>query len=127
MMSNINYKDTLFERSELTPIHGEPTFETLHNLWFEIIAKSKSVYSNIGGGAHVHLGLVLIYAQYALISPTPFVYSTHPGLIIIPDGTTTHANSNIRIVQIKIVHMFQELMRVEQALVQEKFATVKEM
>ena len=29
MTRNINYRDTLFERSNLTPIRGEPTFETL--------------------------------------------------------------------------------------------------
>ena len=58
--SNINYKDTLFERSNLTPICGKLTFETLHNLRNEIKANAKAVYSNIVGGAHVQLGLVII-------------------------------------------------------------------
>ena len=127
MKRSINYKDTLIKWYNLTPICGKPTFETLHNLWDDIKANAKSVYSNLGGGEHGYLGLVLTSVQYALVSPILFIYPTHPGPIIILDGTTTHANSNIRIVQTKIVHMFQELMRVEQALVQEKFATVKEM
>ena len=55
------------------------------------------MYSNIGGGVHGHLGLVLTNAQYVLISNTPFVYLTHLGLLIIPDGTATHMNSNMRI------------------------------
>ena len=59
MTSNINYKDTLFERSNLTPIRGKPTSETLHKLQNEIKANAKSVYSNLRGGAHGHLGLVL--------------------------------------------------------------------
>ena len=95
MTSSINYKDTPFERANLTPIRGRPTFETLHKLQNKIKANVKVVLSNIGGGAHVHLGLVLIYAQYALISPTPFVYPNHLGSIFISDGTTAHMNSNI--------------------------------
>ena len=97
MTININYKDTLLKQDNLTPIRGKPTFETLHNIRNEIKANAKSVYSNIGGGAHGHLGLVLTDAQYALISPTPFVYTNQPGPIVIPDGTTAHANSNMKI------------------------------
>ena len=57
----------------------------------------KAVYFNIGGVAHGNISLLLIDAQYELISPTPFVYSTHLGPIIIPDGTTAHTNSNLQI------------------------------
>ena len=52
MASNINYKDTLFERANLTPICGELTFETLRKLRNEIKANTKSAYPNLGGGAH---------------------------------------------------------------------------
>ena len=95
MSSNINYKDNLFDRSNLTPIRGEPTFETLHKLRNEIKANAKSVYSNLGVGAHVHLGIVITEAQYELIYPNPFVYPTHLGPLIIPYDTTAHANSNM--------------------------------
>ena len=44
MKRNINYKDTLFERANLTPIYGEPTFKTLHKLRNEIKANAKAVY-----------------------------------------------------------------------------------
>ena len=50
MTISVTYKDALFERSNLTPIDGEPTFETLHKLFNDIKANSKAVYSNIGGG-----------------------------------------------------------------------------
>ena len=79
MARSINYKENLFERANLTPIHGKQTFKTLHKLRNEIKANAKSVYSNIGGGAHVHLGLVLTDAQCALISPTPFSLTDTPG------------------------------------------------
>ena len=95
MMSSINYKYTIFEHENITPVHGEPTFKTLHKLRNKINANAKSIYSNLGGGAHGYLGLVIRGAQYALISNTLFVYSTHPGPLIILDGTTTHVSSNM--------------------------------
>ena len=73
MTSNINYKDTLFERSNLTPIRGEPTFKKLHKLRNEIKTNTNSVNSNLWGGAHVYPGLVLTDTQYTLISPNHFV------------------------------------------------------
>ena len=76
------------------------------------------MYSNIGGGSHGRIGLVLADAQYALISNTPFIYLTHPGLLIILDGTTAHMNSNTRITHTKAAHLFCEVTGVEQALIQ---------
>ena len=44
MTSNINYKDTLLERANLSLISGEPTFEMLHRLRNVIKSNAKSVY-----------------------------------------------------------------------------------
>ena len=33
MASTVNYCDTHFERAHLTPIRGEPTYDTVHKLW----------------------------------------------------------------------------------------------
>ena len=108
--SSINYKDTLFNRDTLTPILVEPTFETLHKLCNEIKTNAKSVYSNLGGGSNSHIVLVLTDAQYAPISPTPFVYPTHPVPFTIPDSTTAHVNSNMQIAHTKKVCLFREVM-----------------
>ena len=97
----------------------------LHKLQNEIKANAKAVYSNLEGGAYVHLGLLLINVQYAQISPTHFMYSTHPGPLIIPDGTTAHANSNMRIAHTKEVRLLHEVKGVEQALVQKIVGTSK--
>ena len=98
MTISINYKDTLFEKANLTPISGKPTFKMLHNLQNEIKANVKAIYSNHGVGSHGHLGLVLTDAQYALILTTPFIYLTCLGTLITPDGTTADAISNMRII-----------------------------
>ena len=47
MTSSINYKDTLFEQANLTPICCKPTLEILHKLRNDINANAKSVYSNL--------------------------------------------------------------------------------
>ena len=60
---------------------------------------------------------MLTNAQYALISPTPFVYLTHLGPITIQDGTTAHANSNMQIAHTDKVRMFREVTGVKQSLV----------
>ena len=126
MSRNINYKDNLFERANLNPIRGEPTFKTIHKLRNEIKSNIKSVWSNLWGWVHGHLGLLLTDAHYALISPTPFAYPTHPGPLIILDGTNAHTNSNMQIVHTEEVRLFLEVTGVEQALVQQIFGTVEE-
>ena len=67
MAISIYYKDTLFEQSNLTPIHGKPILETLHKLQNEIKTNLKSAYSNLRGGSYGHISLVLTDAQYVLI------------------------------------------------------------
>ena len=113
MENSINYRENLFERDNLNPIRGETTFKTIHKPRNEIKANVKSLYSNIGGGSYGHPGLVLTDAQYALILNATFVYPTHPGPIIIPDGTTAHIKPNMRITHTKAVRLFREVMGLE--------------
>ena len=91
----------------------------------KIKADAKSVFSNIGGGAHGHIGLVLADAKYALIFNTPSIYPTHQGPLIILYGTTAYMNSNMIISHTKEVRLFRELTGVEQAFVQHIYTTVK--
>ena len=85
--ATVNYRETYFEYPDLTPLVGEPTFDGLHRMSKELKANAQSVYSHLGGGAHGHLGLLLSPAQYALLSPVPFLRPVHPGPLAIPPGT----------------------------------------
>ena len=96
MISTVNYRDTHFERANLTPIRGKPTYETVHKLWNEIKANARSVYSHLGGGTHGHLGLVLTAAQYADISNTVFTCPSHPVPLAIPLATTSVQRSTLQ-------------------------------
>ena len=98
----------------------------LHKIQNEIKANAKSVYSNLGGGAHEHLGLVLTDVQYVLIENTPFIYPTHLGPLIIIYGKTSLMNSNTQISHTEEVHIFREVTGVEQYPVQQIDATSKE-
>ena len=69
---------------------------------------------------------MLTDVQYALISPTYFVYPTQLGPLIITYGMTVHANSNMRIAHTKEVRLSREVKVLEQALVQQNFGTVEE-
>ena len=69
---------------------------------------------------------MLTDAQYVLISLTTFVYPTHPGLLIIPDGNTAHTNSNMRIAHTEEVRLVCEVTGVEKALVHQIAGTAEE-
>ena len=124
--SSINYRETLFEGANLTTIRGKPTFETLHKLPKQIKDNSESVHSNLGGGAHDHISLVLTYAQYMLMYNTTLVDLDHLGPLIIPDGTIFHNNCSMRITHNKAVCLFREVIGVEQPLIQKIVTTVEE-
>ena len=76
-------------------------------------ANVKSVYYNLGGGAHGRISLVPTNVQHAFISSTPLIYPTLPGTLIITDGTTAHMNSNMQIANTKEVHLFSKVTGVE--------------
>ena len=72
-LATTNYRETHFPHPDLTPIIGQPNYITLNTLYNQIKANATSVYSNLGGGQHGHLGLVLTPTDYARISPVPYV------------------------------------------------------
>jgi len=88
IISNINYRETYFLKPDLSPIIGKPTFESLYQLIVDLQANAQSVHSNLGGGEHGHLGLVMTPTQCAIHSTTLYDRPTHPGNLTIPVGTT---------------------------------------
>ena len=84
---SINYIE-YFDIPVLTKIQGEPTSDSLILIKRELKANASSVYSNLSGGTHGHLFLVISPTQFNLISNAAFVRPLHPGPITIPNGTT---------------------------------------
>ena len=94
--TNIDYVDTYFEYPSLTRIHGEPTYEALKLIKNELKSNAAAVTSDLGGGRHGHLGLVLTPAEYAIVTHVPYVRPVHPGVLVIPPGTTQHETTRLR-------------------------------
>ena len=84
-----NYRTEYFDHVDLTPIIGEPDFESLNRLKNQLKSNAQSVPCSLGGGNHGFLGLVLTQAEYNVVVPGQvFNIPAHPGNLVIPAGTT---------------------------------------
>jgi hypothetical protein len=117
--STVNYRKLFFEYTDLDRIHGEPNPENLLRFQKQLKANARSVYSNLGGGQHGHLFLVLSDTAYALISNTPFTRPTHPGTLAIPAGSTEAQIQGLKDAHQAQLTSFKEVTGVEQALKQQ--------
>ena len=81
--SSINYKEYYFKHLFLTKIHGEPTYETLHQLKNELKANASYVPTTLGGGNNGYLGVILTPAEYHRIAPdNPCTQQPNPGILV---------------------------------------------
>jgi hypothetical protein len=72
----------------LPKIDHEPACEDIQVTTRLLNANAISVPSMVGGGAHGHLGIIMIQVEYAVISSTPWVEPFNTGAIpIIKTGT----------------------------------------
>ena len=72
----------------LTKIHGQPSYQALKLIKDEIKANAAAIYSNLGGAALGHLGLVLTLQEYQHVLAVPYQRHVHPGLLTLPANTT---------------------------------------
>ena len=112
---DVNYTKK-FEVSTLPRIHGEPDYSKLKVLKDLLKANSSRVQSDLGGGAHGHLGLVLTPVEYAAVSATPYVCPPHPGPLVIPQGTTNHALTVLCEQHKKALSLFHQTIDLDNAL-----------
>ena len=125
MTSPVDYS-TFFEFPELTRIHGQPTFDSLTRLSDQLKSNAQSVISDLGGGSHGHLGLVLSPDEYATISPVPYVAPPHPGALQIPVGTAQHVAIRLKEEHRENIRVFRESLDVQQALIKQIVTAVDE-
>ena len=112
----IDYASSYFKYKTPTPIRGEPTHKSLKRLKLELQANASSVETDLGGGNHGYLGLILTDQEYATIPHTaPFVPPTYPAALNIPSDAT-----QIQALQLKDEHqeakrLYLECKNVEKA------------
>ena len=117
-LGSIDYASSYFKYKTRTPIQGAPTNKTLKRLKTELQANVSSVESDLGGGDHGYLGLVLTDAEYAsiILLPPPFVAPNYPGLLIIEPNTTQVAAFTLREQHNQAKRKYYECKNVEKAL-----------
>ncbi len=92
---SVNYRNNFFEITNLTRIHREPTFESLRTLQRELLINAQCIHSDLGGGTHGHLGLVISPREYALRSNAAYHQPAHPSPLVIAPGTTQHMTNTL--------------------------------
>ena len=97
---------------------GIPIYETLHLLYNEIKSNAMVVHSNLGGGQHVYLILVVRPTTYALLANTLFILQLHPGNFIIPIATNLHSQEEIKLQYDVNILVFHEKRGLERVLIQ---------
>ena len=122
----IDYRSIYFAFPNLTAINGEPDADILIKLKNQLKANASSVPSNLGGGNHGHLGLILSPQTYAMVSNLPFVQPAHPGPLAIPVGTTAAMASVLREQHQENVRLFREVTGVEKALKQQILKAIEQ-
>ena len=116
-IGTIDYASSYFKYKTPTPIRGEPTHKSLKRLKLELQANASSVETDLGGGNHGYLGLVLTDQEYAIIPNTqPFIAPQYPQPLVI----TANA-AQIQALQLKEQHeeqkrIYLECKNVEKAL-----------
>ena len=118
-IGTIDYASSYFKYKTPTPIRGELTHKSLKRLKLELQSNASSVETDLGGGNHGYLGLVLTDEEYATIPNTqPFVAPNYPPTLVIPPMST-----QIQAIELKEQHneakrLYLECKNVEKALLQ---------
>jgi hypothetical protein len=85
-----------FPSPVLPKIDNEPTFKDIQVTARLLNANAISIPYMVGGGAHVHLGIIMTQLEYAAISASPWVEPFNPNDIpIIPPGTNAVVASQL--------------------------------
>ena len=126
--NNIDYAAVYFKYSVPTPITGEPTHKSLKRLKTELRANASSVDTDLGGGDHGYLGLVLTDVEYARIMPTPqpFVPLNFPGLLVIHSAHIAMQQVQARETHNEVITLYRECKNLEKALLRHIQTAVEE-
>ena len=117
MVTPVDYKKLYFSHPILSKIHGEPTFSSLKILKQELKANASRVTSDLGGGTHGHLGLVLTPAEDQLVSVDVYTRPLHPGVLTIAADSTNHQANRLTLHHAEGIRIFRETIELEKVLI----------
>ena len=80
-----------FTTPNITKVSGEPTYKTIKDVEKKIITNAASIPSELGGGGHGFLGLVLNPHKYITVTGHVFQPFQNPGALPnFPPNATQH-------------------------------------
>ena len=113
----INYAASYFKCETPTPMRGEPTNKALKRLQTELQANASSIETDLGGGDHGYLALVLADQEYAYIPNTqPFVAPTCLPPLATPSTATPLEALELKETRAEQKRLCLECKNVEKAL-----------
>lgn len=128
MASNTDKIVEGFPFPTISPIVGEPNYETIAAVHLKLNANAASVRSNLGNGQLGLLYLTVSPAVYATLSPIAFVPPVNPGAQpTIPIGANATASANIRRTFDEATAIFKEYDSADKALKQILLGAVDDM
>ena len=125
-ISTVNYQETFLLKPDLIRIIGIPTYDNLHQMQLELKSNALYVHSNLGGGTHGHLGLLMNYTRYATLSSVVYVCPVHPGILQTFSNAIIFSSYKLKRVYDKNLGVLYEVRGVEQALIQQIVTAVNE-
>ena len=90
----------------------------------ELKANTTLIHSNLGGGNHGHIGLLMTNKQYALIVTTPYVRPVHPYTFALTSGEIRVRADALEHAQNETLRKFHKVRGVEQALIHQMVTVV---
>jgi hypothetical protein len=96
-----------FPHPVLPTVQGDPNYQTIHATRKFLQANSQAIHTHLGGGTLGHLGLTILDASYAMISPTT---DAGPNLWATPQAPgRAPANTDGTVAQISTArHIWEE-------------------
>ena len=123
----VDYAKTYFLHPTLTPIQGKPDYATLKIFKKELKANASRVTSDLGGGGHGNLELVLILHEYSMISAVLYAHPVHPIMLAIPPTTSQHKLAGLMFTHAKAIRVFRKIVELEKVLVNLTCIAMKDM
>jgi hypothetical protein len=106
-----------FPHKTITPIIGQPTYESIKELHLKLNENAVKVHSHLGNGLLGFLGVTVTPAVYDTLSNAPFVVPANPGVApVFPAGATGPQIANIRIIFAEALRSFKKYNDVSNAI-----------
>ena len=123
-LATVSYVAAYFPFKTLQKIESRPTFDSLKKLKKMIKANASSVVSNLCGGSHGHLGLVIPESEYTKITGTVHKKTEYPGELKIKDNTELHFAIILRELHNEKLQLFRATITVESILKSQIIASI---